>query len=190
VITVAAPTSTTTSARPPRRRAPSPASSPAHINEAHAAALATGSTRRTDRHPGFDLGGGTFACRSRNRRGVFEGQSTAGNTHSAGDDWDQRVIDWLVSEFKNAHGNRPGKDQDGPQRRRRPAEKDKERAVGDAGDDHQLRCDGGRRGPVHLESKLTGRSSGAHRRHPRRGLQGPLRGGHPGLRSTSRAIST
>ena len=36
--------------------------------------------------------------------GVFEVKSTAGNTHLGGDDWDQRVIDWMVTEFKNAHG--------------------------------------------------------------------------------------
>ena len=63
-------------------------------------------------HPGvdrtilvFDLGGGTFDVSVLEiGDGVFEVKSTHGDTHLGGDDWDQRVIDWLVKEFKAKHG--------------------------------------------------------------------------------------
>src|SRR2546427_8054656 len=76
------------------------------INEPTAAALAYGLDKENDQTIlVFDLGGGTFDVSILDLgEGVFEVKSTAGNTHLGGDDWDQRVIDWLVSEFKNAHG--------------------------------------------------------------------------------------
>src|SRR5207253_315529 len=53
----------------------------------------------------FDLGGGTFDVSVLEiGEGVFEVKSTSGNTHLGGDDWDQRVMDWLVTEFKNKEG--------------------------------------------------------------------------------------
>ena len=76
------------------------------INEPTAAALAYGLDKDNDQTIlVFDLGGGTFDVSILDLgEGVFEVKSTAGNTHLGGDDWDQRVIDWLVTEFKNAHG--------------------------------------------------------------------------------------
>ena len=76
------------------------------INEPTAAALAYGLDKDNDQTIlVFDLGGGTFDVSVLEiGEGVFEVKSTAGNTHLGGDDWDQRVIDWLVTEFKNAHG--------------------------------------------------------------------------------------
>src|ERR671919_1948540 len=76
------------------------------INEPTAAALAYGLDKQHDQTIlVFDLGGGTFDVSVLDiGEGVFEVKSTSGNTHLGGDDWDQRVIDWLVSEFKNAHG--------------------------------------------------------------------------------------
>ena len=56
---------------------------------------------------------------------MFEVKSTAGNTHLGGDDWDQRVIDWMVSEFKNAHGVDLGVDKMAAQRLKEAAEKAK-----------------------------------------------------------------
>jgi molecular chaperone DnaK len=56
---------------------------------------------------------------------VFEVKSTAGNTSLGGDDWDQRVIDWMVSEFKNAHGVDLGADKMAAQRLKEAAEKAK-----------------------------------------------------------------
>ncbi len=77
------------------------------INEPTAAALAYGLDKEGSDQTilVFDLGGGTFDVSVLEiGDGVFEVKSTAGNTHLGGDDWDQRVIDWMVGEFKNAHG--------------------------------------------------------------------------------------
>src|SRR3546814_12472206 len=53
----------------------------------------------------FDLGGGTFDVSILEiGDGVFEVKSTHGDTKPGGDDWDQKVIDWLVEQFKSAHG--------------------------------------------------------------------------------------
>src|SRR5258707_3724404 len=83
------------------------------INEPTAAALAygleKGSTDETVLV--FDLGGGTFDVSILEiGDGVFEVKSTHGDTQLGGDDWDQRVIDWLVGQFKSAHGIDPAKD--------------------------------------------------------------------------------
>src|SRR6187399_3381020 len=77
------------------------------INEPTAAALAYGLDKEGSDQTilVFDLGGGTFDVSVLEiGDGVFEVKSTSGNTHLGGDDWDQRVIDWMVTEFKNAHG--------------------------------------------------------------------------------------
>src|SRR5581483_8690257 len=74
----------------------------------------------------FDLGGGTFDVSVLEiGEGVFEVKSTAGNTHLGGDDWDQRVIDWMVTEFKNAHGVDLSADRMATQRLKEAAEKAK-----------------------------------------------------------------
>jgi len=77
------------------------------INEPTAAALAYGLDQ--DAHDQtilvFDLGGGTFDVSVLEiGEGVFEVKSTAGDTHLGGDDWDEAIIDWLVTEFKNENG--------------------------------------------------------------------------------------
>src|SRR5215218_4940915 len=78
------------------------------INEPTAAALAYGLDKEGDKDQTvlvFDLGGGTFDVSVLEiGEGVFEVKSTSGNTHLGGDDWDQRVMDWLVTEFKNSEG--------------------------------------------------------------------------------------
>jgi molecular chaperone DnaK len=98
------------------------------INEPTAAALAYG----LDKEGGdqtilvFDLGGGTFDVSILEiGEGVFEVKSTSGNTHLGGDDWDQRVIDWLVTSFKNDHGVDLGTDKMALQRLKEAAEKAK-----------------------------------------------------------------
>src|SRR5437667_1587683 len=98
------------------------------INEPTAAALAYG----LDKEGGdqtilvFDLGGGTFDVSVLEiGEGVFEVKSTSGNTHLGGDDWDQRVIDWLVTSFKNDHGVDLGNDKMALQRLKEAAEKAK-----------------------------------------------------------------
>src|SRR5262249_54635211 len=97
------------------------------INEPTAAALAYGLDKEHDQTIlVFDLGGGTFDVSILDLgEGVFEVKSTAGNTHLGGDDWDQRVIDWLVSEFKNAHGVDLSQDKMAVQRLKEAAEKAK-----------------------------------------------------------------
>ncbi|MBM3658029.1 MAG: molecular chaperone DnaK [Actinobacteria bacterium] len=97
------------------------------INEPTAAALAYGLDKEQDLTIlVFDLGGGTFDVSVLELGdGVFEVKSTAGNTHLGGDDWDQRVIDWMVTEFKNAHGVDLGVDKMAAQRLKEAAEKAK-----------------------------------------------------------------
>src|SRR3954452_676194 len=98
------------------------------INEPTAAALAYGLDKEGSDQTilVFDLGGGTFDVSVLEiGDGVFEVKSTSGNTHLGGDDWDQRVIDWLVTEFKNAHGIDLANDKMATQRLKEAAEKAK-----------------------------------------------------------------
>src|SRR6266850_510495 len=98
------------------------------INEPTAAALAYGLDKEGSDQTilVFDLGGGTFDVSVLEiGDGVFEVKATSGNTHLGGDDWDQRVIDWLVTEFKNAHGIDLANDKMATQRLKEAAEKAK-----------------------------------------------------------------
>jgi molecular chaperone DnaK len=97
------------------------------INEPTAAALAYGLDKEHELTIlVFDLGGGTFDVSVLELGdGVFEVKSTAGNTNLGGDDWDQRVIDWMVGEFKNAHGVDLAADKMAAQRLKEAAEKAK-----------------------------------------------------------------
>jgi molecular chaperone DnaK len=98
------------------------------INEPTAASLAYGLDKQgTDQTIlVFDLGGGTFDVSLLEiGDGVFEVKATAGNTKLGGDDWDQRVIDWAVKEFQNAHGVDLSKDRIAMQRLKDAAEKAK-----------------------------------------------------------------
>ncbi len=98
------------------------------INEPTAAALAYGLDKGSEDETilVFDLGGGTFDVSVLEiGDGVFEVKSTHGDTHLGGDDWDQRVIDWLVKEFKSAHGVDLGTDRMALQRLKESAEKAK-----------------------------------------------------------------
>src|SRR5512136_561666 len=76
------------------------------INEPTAAALAYGLDKKKDeRIAVFDLGGGTFDISILEiGDGVFEVKSTNGDTHLGGDDYDKRIVDWLVAEFKKDQG--------------------------------------------------------------------------------------
>ena len=97
------------------------------INEPTAASLAYGLEKDNDLTIlVFDLGGGTFDVSVLELGdGVFEVKSTAGNTHLGGDDWDQRIIDWMVGEFKHAHGVDLAADKMAAQRLKEAAEKAK-----------------------------------------------------------------
>ncbi|MEY2754001.1 MAG: chaperone protein DnaK, partial [Actinomycetota bacterium] len=98
------------------------------INEPTAAALAYGLDKSAEDEKVlvFDLGGGTFDVSVLEiGDGVFEVKSTHGDTRLGGDDWDQRVIDWLVKEFKAKHGVDLGADKMAAQRLKEAAEKAK-----------------------------------------------------------------
>src|SRR5437879_5395885 len=129
------------------------------INEPTAAALAYG----LDKEGGdqtilvFDLGGGTFDVSILEiGEGVFEVKSTSGNTHLGGDDWDQRVIDWLVTSFKNDHGVDLGADKMALQRLKEAAEKAKiELSAVQETTVNLPFITATNEGPLHLDYKLT-----------------------------------
>ena len=98
------------------------------INEPTAAALAYGMDKEAEDQTilVFDLGGGTFDVSVLEiGDGVFEVKSTHGDTSLGGDDWDQRIIDWLVDSFKGDHGVDLSADKMATQRLREAAEKAK-----------------------------------------------------------------
>ena len=98
------------------------------INEPTAAALAYGLDKEGQEQTilVFDLGGGTFDVSVLEiADGVFEVKSTHGDTSLGGDDWDQKVIDWLVEGFKGDHGVDLSKDNMALQRLKEAAEKAK-----------------------------------------------------------------
>ncbi len=98
------------------------------INEPTAAALAYGLDKGSEDETilVFDLGGGTFDVSVLEiGDGVFEVKSTHGDTNLGGDDWDQRIIDWLVQQFKSAHGVDLSNDRMAAQRLKEAAEKAK-----------------------------------------------------------------
>jgi molecular chaperone DnaK len=98
------------------------------INEPTAAALAYGLDKSSQDETilVFDLGGGTFDVSVLEiGDGVFEVKSTHGDTHLGGDDWDQRIIDWLVQQFKGAHNVDLSQDRMALQRLKEAAEKAK-----------------------------------------------------------------
>jgi len=98
------------------------------VNEPTAAALAYGLDKGEKEQTilVFDLGGGTFDVSLLEiGDGVIEVKATNGDNHLGGDDWDQRVIDWLVDKFKAAHGIDLTKDKMAMQRLREAAEKAK-----------------------------------------------------------------
>jgi molecular chaperone DnaK len=97
------------------------------INEPTAASLAYGlDKKKNEKIAVYDLGGGTFDISILELgEGVFEVKSTNGDTHLGGDDFDQRIIDWLVDEFLKAEGVDLSKDPMALQRLKEAAEKAK-----------------------------------------------------------------
>ncbi len=97
------------------------------INEPTAAALAYGMDKKKDQTIAvYDLGGGTFDISILEiGEGVFEVKATNGDTHLGGDDFDQRVMDWIAEEFKKEHGIDLRKDRMALQRLKEAAEKAK-----------------------------------------------------------------
>lgn len=97
------------------------------INEPTAAAVAYGLDKKTDETIlVFDLGGGTFDVSVLEvGDGVIEVKSTNGDTHLGGDDWDERIVRWLIDEFKKEQGIDLSQDRQALQRLREAAEKAK-----------------------------------------------------------------
>lgn len=97
------------------------------INEPTAASLAYGLDKKKDEKIAvYDLGGGTFDISVLEiGDGVFEVKATNGDTHLGGDDWDGRIMDWIVEEFKKEHGIDLRKQPDALQRIKEEAEKAK-----------------------------------------------------------------
>ena len=128
------------------------------INEPTAAALAYGLDKQHDQTIlVFDLGGGTFDVSLLEiGEGVFEVKATHGDTQLGGDDWDQRVIDWMVKEFKNNYGIDLGADRMALQRLKEAAEKAKiELSQVSEATINLPFVSAGADGPLHLEMKLT-----------------------------------
>ena len=97
------------------------------INEPTAASLAYGlEKKKNEKIAVFDLGGGTFdICILEIGEGVFEVKSTNGDTHLGGDDFDQKIVDWIADEFKKESGIELREDNRALQRLREAAEKAK-----------------------------------------------------------------
>ncbi|HEX2042775.1 MAG TPA: molecular chaperone DnaK [Acidimicrobiales bacterium] len=129
------------------------------INEPTAAALAYGLDKEGQEQTilVFDLGGGTFDVSILEiGEGVFEVKATSGNTHLGGDDWDQRVIDWLVKSFKGDHGVDLSKDKMALQRLKEAAEKAKiELSTVQETQINLPFVTATESGPLHLDYKLT-----------------------------------
>lgn len=128
------------------------------INEPTAASLAYGLDKKgNETILVFDLGGGTFDVSILDvGEGLFEVKSTAGDSHLGGDDFDQKIVDWLANEFMKEHGVDLRKDSKALQRLRETAEKTKIELSSSLNSDISLpfitAIDNE---PVHLETSLS-----------------------------------
>ncbi|MEE0049281.1 MAG: molecular chaperone DnaK, partial [Eubacteriales bacterium] len=128
------------------------------INEPTAAALAYGVDKESEQKiMVYDLGGGTFDVSILDiGEGVLEVLSTAGDTHLGGDDFDQRIIDWMVDEFKKSNGIDLSNDRMAMQRLKEAAEKAKIELSGMSQTSiNQPYITADATGPKHLELTLT-----------------------------------
>ena len=128
------------------------------INEPTAAALAYGLDKKSDETIAvYDLGGGTFDISVLEvGAGVVEVKSTNGDTHLGGDDVDQRIVDWLIDEFKKKNNIDLSKDKMALQRLKDAAEKAKVELSQMMETEINLPfITAGASGPIHMEEKLT-----------------------------------
>jgi molecular chaperone DnaK len=128
------------------------------VNEPTAAALAYGLDKKKDETIAvYDFGGGTFDISILEvGEGVVEVKATNGDTHLGGDNLDQRVIDWIISEFKKQEGIDLGKDRMALQRLKEAAEKAKMELSSVMETDLNLPfITADQTGPKHLQLKLT-----------------------------------
>jgi molecular chaperone DnaK len=128
------------------------------INEPTAASLAYGLDKKKDEEIAvYDLGGGTFDISVLEiGDGVFEVKATNGDTHLGGDDWDARIMDWILDEFKKEHGMDLRKQPDAMQRIKEEAEKAKIALSSAQNYDINLPfITADASGPKHISAKLT-----------------------------------
>ncbi|NBE56367.1 molecular chaperone DnaK [Streptomyces boluensis] len=127
------------------------------VNEPTSAALAYGLDKDDQTILVFDLGGGTFDVSLLEiGDGVVEVKATNGDNHLGGDDWDQRVVDYLVKQFNNGHGVDLSKDKMALQRLREAAEKAKIELSSSTETTINLPyITASAEGPLHLDEKLT-----------------------------------
>ncbi|MBB5831822.1 molecular chaperone DnaK [Brachybacterium aquaticum] len=133
------------------------------INEPTAAALAYGLEKGKDDEQilVFDLGGGTFDVSllevSKDEEGsTIQVQATAGDNRLGGDDWDQKIVDWLISQVKNKEGVDLGKDRIALQRLKEAAEQAKKELSSSTSTTISLQyLSMTENGPLHLDEKLT-----------------------------------
>lgn len=128
------------------------------INEPTAASLAYGLDKKKDEEIAvYDLGGGTFDISVLEiGEGVFEVKATNGDTHLGGDDWDNRVMDWILDEFKKEQGMDLRKQPDALQRIKEEAEKAKIALSSSQQYDINLPfITADAAGPKHISTKLT-----------------------------------
>ncbi|WP_125704301.1 molecular chaperone DnaK [Lacticaseibacillus daqingensis] len=129
------------------------------VNEPTASSLAYGLDKsdKEEKVLVYDLGGGTFDVSILQLGdGVFEVLSTNGDTHLGGDDFDNKIIDWLVAEFKSENGIDLSKDKMAMQRLKDAAEKAKKDLSGVSSTQISLPfISAGANGPLHLERTLT-----------------------------------
>src|SRR5213596_1614207 len=128
------------------------------INEPTAASLAYGLDKKKDEKIAvYDLGGGTFDISVLEiGDGVFEVKATNGDTHLGGDDWDSKVMDWIVAEFKKDSGIDLTKQPDAIQRIKEEAEKAK--IALSSSQEYEINLPfitADASGPKHIQKKLT-----------------------------------
>ena len=163
------------------------------INEPTAAALAYGLDKKKDETIAvYDLGGGTFDISILEiGEGVFEVKATNGDTHLGGDDFDQRVMDWIADEFKKENGIDLRKDRMALQRLKEAAEKAKCELSTTVQTEINL--------PVHHRRRERAQAPGAHadpgqarvaRGGPGRAQPRPVPAGDAGRRRDARRTST
>ena len=128
------------------------------INEPTAASLAYGLDKKKDEKIAvYDLGGGTFDISALEiGDGVFEVKATNGDTHLGGDDWDHKIMDWIISEFKADSGIDLSKQPDAVQRIKEEAEKAK--IALSSAQEYEINLPfvtADASGPKHIQKKLT-----------------------------------